>query len=1120
MEENGRILKDKLDEFIRKYYRNQLVRGSVLTIALLAGIFLLLDLSEFAFRFGPVFRLIIFYSYLLLALLLVTWFIVVPLLKMQRVGKTISYEYAARIIGDHFPEISDKLLNTLQLMEQEEIKEVNLPLLVAGIDQRIRMMRPFPFGSVISLKKNLKYLKYALPPLIIILAGIFVAPSVISVPAERIIRYNTAFVKELPYSFKILNDKLSVLQQGDFQLIIAFSGEEIPEEVLIRTDGASYRMQKGKGFTYTYLFRSMQKDLEFVVLAGELTSEPYTIKVIPRPIILNFETLLEYPAYIKRPREKLENTGDLNVPEGTRVTWNLETKDADNVLLGFADGRVLLKKQGNERLMSFSRKLDASGQYSMVPRNAYAPPSDSMVFGITVVGDAYPSIYVQESTDSSMAYSTFFRGTIKDDYGFSKLLFHYEIKNAGDTAATTKNALQVPIDNALNSQLFYYMWDAGQLLTGQGEEIRYYFEVWDNDGIHGPKATRSDVRIIKTLTLEEIAAKTADNGQNIIDDLENSLKESESARKTLDDLNRKMVEKNTLNFQERKQLEDLIKANEKILKTVEDIKKRNDENIRNSSDYLKTSQDILEKQKRLNELMDQLMTDDMKKLMKEIRDMMDKVDKAKLAETLDKMKKSQQDIEQQLDRNLQLFKQLEFDRKLEETIRSLKETAEQQQKLAEKSEMENANGNKDLEKEQKAVKDAFDSIKSDLESLKEKEKELEKPLGLDKTEGLQDSISKNLDESGDMLRQGESKKASGKQKKSAGQMNQLANQLEQMSADAEMEQTGEDAAQIRMILESLLRMSFEQENLIGMTAETNRNDPKFQELIYRQKEVKDKLNSAEDSLIAISRRQPLLAPVITREIKDINTNLEQIVTALTGRNLPVAQVKQQLTMASINDLALLLDEALQQMNQNIQSMMKGSGQKLCNNPSNSGGSRQVKGIKEMQQKMSDQLKKMKEGLEKEGKDKTGQTKQGQGSMNEQIARLAAEQEQIRNEMQRYRESLEEQGIKDGGNAANTVQEMEQNQRDLINKQITQETIMRQQKIMTRLLQSEKAEMEREMQEKRESREQKEQKYRNFTGDFKYNNLKTGGKEIIEYKSAPYNLFYRNRVNYYMIKIGQ
>lgn len=1119
MDPKGKILTDKLDEFIRKYYRNRMIRGTVMTVGFLSGGYLLLDFLEYIFRFGPLFRLVLFYSYLLFSVALIAWYIVIPLLKINRIGKTITYDHAARIIGSHFPEISDKLLNTLQLLRQEEVSAGNLSLLVAGIDQKIRLMKPFRFDRVIDLRKNVKYLKYALPPLLVILTGIIVAPSVVSVPASRIVRYNTTFLPELPYSFRILNDKLEVLQQGDFELRIVCSGEEIPAEAFIRTDGITYKMQKGKGYIFSYLFRSLQKDLVFVITAGDLTSAPLTLRVIPRPVILGFETRLEYPAYIRRGNETLENTGDLNIPEGTLVTWNLDTKDADRVWLGFDDGRVLLKPPAGSR-MSYTKRLTAPGQYSMVPQNAFAAPSDSMVFRINVIADAYPSIYVQESGDSAMSYNTFFTGTIKDDYGFTRLLFHYEIRNAGDTAVLSRNAVPVEIDRMLNSQVFFHVWDPGQLFTGNGEEIRYYFEVFDNDGIHGPKATRSDVRMIKTLTVEEIASQTTENNRNIVNDLESSLKESESARKSLDDLNRKMIEKSTLNFQERKQLEDIIKAAEKLDRTVEEVKQKNDENIRNSSSYLQSSQNILEKQKRLNELMNELMTDEMKKLMKDIRDMLDQVDKKKLAETIDKLKKSQQDIEQQLDRNLQLFKQLEFDMKLEETIRSLRQIAGQQDKLAEKSSADPTQPNEELSKEQEQVRDSYDSIKREIGSLIEQQKELENPIALEKTKALQDSISKNLKKSGEMLKEGDRKKASGSQKKSAGQMNQLADQMEQLANDAELEQNGEDAAQIRMILESLLRMSFEQENLIGVTASTNRNDPKFQEVIYRQKEVKDKLKSVEDSLIQISRRQFAIAPVINREIHEINTDLEEIITALNNRNIPIAQSKQQFAMTSINNLALLLDEALKQMNENAQSMMKGSGQKLCKKPSSSGGTQQIRGIKEMQQRMTDQLKKLKEGMEKQGKEQQGQKKQGQGSMSEQAARLAAEQEAIRNAMQKYKESLEEQGIKDGGNAANAAEEMDQIQRDLINKQISQATLMRQQKIMTRLLESEKAEMEREMQEKRESREQKEQKYRNFTGDFKYNNLKSGGKEMIEYKSAPLNLFYRNRVNNYLIKIGQ
>ena len=330
----------------------------------------------------------------------------------------------------------------------------------------------------------------------------------------------------------------------------------------------------------------------------------------------------------------------------------------------------------------------------------------------------------------------------------------------------------------------------------------------------------------------------------------------------------------------------------------------------------------------------------------------------------------------------------------------------------------------------------------------------------------------------------------------------------------------EDAAGIRSVLESLLRMSFEQEQLITDAATINRNDPKFLLVISNQKEVKDKLKSAEDSLIKISKTQFMLAPIVNREITSINRNIEEVVTYLNNRNMPQAMAKQQFAMTSINNLALLLDESLKQMNSNMKMSMAGKGQKLCNNPSSGGGKMKVKNMREMQEKMSEQLNKMKEGIEKGEGGQSKNSKNGKGSMSEELARLAAEQEAIRNELSKYKEQLDEQGIKDGGNMSNAMNEMEQNEKDLVNKHITQETIMRQQRIITRLLESEKAEQTREKEEKRESREEKNQKYRNFTGDFEYKKLQSGKNEFIQYQTPPVNWYYRNRINSYMIKIGQ
>lgn len=1117
MKEQENILYAKLDEFIRKYYRNQLIRGSLITLAFLSAGFLAADLLEFAFRFDTPGRIVLFYSWLLLFLILAGYLVLNPVLKLWSIGKRLTYEQAADIIGRHFPEIADKLLNTLQLMNRPYEQDRQTALLVAGIQQKIQHIRPFPFTHVINMRKNRKYFLYALIPLLCIVAGLLIAPSVISVPAGRIVQYNKDFPKVLPYSFKILNKNLEAVENESFELRVAFSGEEIPAEAFILSEGHTMKMTKGKGFTCSYTFRTVERNTDFRIVAGELVSPVFTIRALPKPVILSFTTTLDFPVYTGRTREILGNTGDLTIPEGTRVKWNIETKDAEQVNAAFNGEPVAARKETRTGFL-LEKTIHETGTYSIRPVNEFFSKPDSLVFTIRVIPDAYPSIVADETTDSMPTSNLFFRGVIKDDYGFTRLMFCYDVRNRTDSIPERSGQIPLQFDPGKNSQMFFFGWEPDSLLQNTGQEIRYYFEVWDNDGIRGPKYTRSESRILRTMTQEEIRETIDENARSIGEEFQNSIREAESVEKNLRELNRKMVEKSTLNFQERNQLENILKSNDKILNTVEEIRKKNQENFENSAKYTPTGESILEKQKRLNELMDQLMTEEMKKLMKELRELMDKVDKSKLTQALEKLKKSQEDIEEQLDRNLQLFKQLEFDRKLEESVRNLRNLAEKQRELGARN--QETMKPEEMEKQQQEIRQSYDSVRKEISELKEAEKELETPPGIGKTDRKQDSISNRLKQTEEMIREGKKEKTSQSQKNNAEQMDELAQELEQLNEEAEMEQMGEDAEQIRKILESLVRASFEQEDLIGKTAVTGRSDPKYLELLYRQKEMKDRLKAAEDSLTAIARRQFVLEPVISREIRGINDNLQAVTEALNARNSPLAQSKQQFAMTSINNLAVLLDESLKQMQMNMKSMMKGSCQRLCKNPSSAGGKQQIKGIKEMQQKMSQQMKQLKEGMEKEGKETGKKQAPGKGAFSEQVARMAAEQEAIRNELRKYKESLEEQGIRDGGNAANAIQEMEQNEKDLINKKIDQATMMRQEKILSRLLESEKAEMQRELEEKRESREQKEQIFRNFTGDYEYNKLKQGGEGILEYRSIPLNPYFKSRVENYMINIGR
>jgi len=95
--------------------------------------------------------------------------------------------------------------------------------------------------------------------------------------------------------------------------------------------------------------------------------------------------------------------------------------------------------------------------------------------------------------------------------------------------------------------------------------------------------------------------------------------------------------------------------------------------------------------------------------------------------------------------------------------------------------------------------------------------------------------------------------------------------------------------------------------------------------------------------------------------------------------------------------------------------------------------------------------------------------------------------------------------------------MEENEIDILNNNITQETILRQQEIITRLLDAEESDREKdELEEKRESIEWNykiEDKSSILMEEYMKNKQKQ--EEILERQPLPLNIFFKEKVeNYY------
>ncbi len=1118
LKDNYQILIEKLDAFIRKYYRNQLLRGGIYAFTLGLAFYLTVTLLESFGHFSTGFRTVLFYSFVGGLLFILTKFVIIPLSHLYRFGKIISHEQAAQIIGKHFAEVQDKLINLLQLKEQLNTSAFNYHLINASVNQKSEELKPVPFVSAVNFSENKRLLRYAVIPFVVLVVILFTAPSLIKDSTKRLIDHQTYFEKPAPFTFTILNKNLQAVQQQDYKLDIKIAGKEIPQEAYIEIDGNQFKLEKENLLNFHYTFKNLQKSTDFKLYADGFYSHEYTLEALPKPLLMNFEVSLDYPGYIHKQNEKLQNTGDILIPAGTKVSWQFETKNTEALQLGFQDTSIVSNRSG-ENSFTFSKRFLRSDSYSVKASNKFLQNDDSARYTVTVIPDLYPSISVEQQQDSMSMKRIYFKGVVKDDYGFSKLSFNYKFTNSDNTGSLSLSKRQDPstgsvseaiaVNKNTNSDQFFYYWDASDININAGDEVEYYFEITDNDGVNGPKSTRSQTQMFRAPSLKEIAESTAKNNEGVKSNLKESIDEAKKLQKDLNELSSKLLEKKEMGWEDKKKAEDLLKKQQELERKLEDLKKQNAQNNEQKNEFKQMDQNLLDKQKQLEDLMAKLMTPEMQKLMQELQKMMENMDKNQVQEKLNQMKLDSKNFEKELERALELFKQMEFEQKLQDNIDKLADMAKKQDDLSQKADDKNADS-KDLESKQDQLNKDFEDFRKDMDELAKKNDALEDKNQMPNTDKQEESIQQDQKESSDQLSQGKNSKASKSQKNASQKMEQMAKQMQQMQQQMAQDQEEEDENSLRALLENLLHLSFDQEKLMQDLKTMDVNNPQYLKASQQQRKLKDDAKMIEDSLFALSKRVVQIQSKVNQEIAGINVNMDEAISNLQDRYVPQARSRQQFAMTSINNLALMLNESLQQM----QQQSKGAGQGACKKPGK-GQKPSLSALRKMQEELNKNMQKAKEEMQKNGNKPGQKGKPGQqGQFSEQLAKMAAEQEYIRNMMHQLDMEDNRDGKKSLGNLQEIQKKMEETENDIVNRMISEQTLKRQNDILTRLLESERAERERDEDQQRKSDEAKNYLKRNPPAFEEYKQLKLKEMELLRTVPPALNGYYKKKVNDY------
>ena len=1110
----------KLDRFIRRYYTNQMIRGSLYFIALGLGSFLIVALLEYFGRFSSTLRTWMFFLFLGFTLFLLVRFILVPAVKIFRLGKIISHAEAALIIGRHFPEVEDKLLNTLQLHQQSQQSDSDTSLIVAGIEQKTIELQPISFSAAVNFLENKKYLKYALPPVLLGLILLTVFPAVLTDSTKRLVAHSQEFSPVAPFDFVILNENLETAKNSSFTLRTKFEGEVIPDKAFVVINGNQFHLRKIEPGIFEYEFRNVRNDVKFQLLADGFYSDLYQLKTLAVPVLLNFDIHLDFPNYTGLENKTIRNTGNFTVPEGTKAEWIFSTENTEAMRVKLSDTLISLGERSRS-VFTFSKELLHNTSYQVVTSNKEMTAPDTLQFTADVIKDARPTIEVNQTIDSTDRRRVYFDGIIGDDYGISALYFHYTLTPAATDSSgeIIRERIQVPIGKSL-SQQFFYFWDLNRIKLNSGDDIAYYFEVWDNDGVNGAKSARSGVKHYKTPTREQLEQQNELTAERIKEKLKESLKEAKKLQDQVEKLNRELLQKKELNWQDKKRLEDLIEQQKAMQQNVRDIQQQYRENRQEQTQYNPQEERLQEKQQQIEELFDQLMSEEMKEKFRQLEELMEKLDKNKIQEQIKDIDYNAQEFEKELDRSLEIFKQMEFQQEYEEAVEKLEELSKEQEELAEETEQnQDQNKQEDLKQKQEELNDQFDQLRDDLKKLEELNKDLERPNEMPQTEQQQEQTQEQMENASEQMQQQQNKKASQSQQKAAENMQQMASAMQASMQQQQANSASEDMESIRALLENIIQLSFDQEEVMTQLRSVKRDDPQYVLLGQRQKKIQDDSKMVEDSLFALSKRVPQIQTLVNREIGLINQNIEYALSDISERMTASATSRQQYAMTSYNNLALLLDEALQQMQQQMASMMPGTGN--CEKPGGMGQNPSSGKMSQRQEQMAKKLDQMKKAMEKGKKpgNKNPGGEQGQG-MSEEIAKLAAEQAAIRREVEKMASEMRQRGQQSAKLLEEIAKQMEENERDLVNKDVSRETLKRQQEIVTRLLESEKAEMQREYENKRKSNEAQSAGVSNPEEYLEYKMRKQREVELLRTVPVDLKPYYRQRVNEYFIKFDQ
>ncbi|MGB2868717.1 MAG: DUF4175 family protein [Bacteroidota bacterium] len=1069
LNQSSRILEDllkRLREVRSKQlkadgFANALLFGSgILASGAVFALFEILSQSRSSVRTG----LVALYGAILFVLLLL--FIARPLLRLLGILPSASDEETARHVGDRFPEIRDKLLNALQLAQRYSANTAlySGELIDASLEGFAQIIRPLDFTNSVDRSQVARSGKW------FTLVGVscvwlwIAFPSSLPNSLYRMLHYGREFIPPPQFVFEVtpgnkevVKDEnveitvkaiptVQVIAMPEVQLLRRVTGQESFEETALRPDSSGL---------FHGVFSNIRASTEYFAQSSGVESDRYKLLVLDRPVIRSLRVRLEYPSYTKLPsRIQDEFVGDITALAGTRVkVAGASNKSLRNGTIVMGDSPALpLTIRGEEFSASFPVTRDQLYSVSVTDEEKLSN-LNPIQYRIKIIPDEVPTVAIEEpgrNIDLAGDQSLNLRIHAADDFGFTRLQLGYRLaKSRYEEGAKTYTYTQISLRGTNQQELqILYPWDLSKLHLVPEDVVEYFAEVYDNDVVKGPKSARSAVYLIRLPSLEEVFSDLDKGHEQSLNELSEALEKAKKLKEDVELINQDLKKNKDIDWQKQKKMEEIKKQYDDVQKNLENVQAKLDQMTQQMQQQNVLSKETMEKYLELQQLFEQINSTELQQALKQMQQSMQNVSKEQLQQALQKMTFSEERFRESIERTLNLLKRIQIEQKLDE----VKKRAQELEKLQKDLKEDNSG---DAQKQQEAASKQEDLAKKESEmekesaGLQQRMEEFFTEMPADKLQKLneqlqQQQLSKTMSQAAQQMKQGQRQQAQQLQSQAGQQLQQFSEQLDALQQEMLQQQMQHIMNEMRKATGNLLELSKREEELKQQSLDAPPNSSQLRQNAQDQQRVMQDLDNVVDGLSELSKKSFVVTPGMGKALGEALARMQNAMRGLDVRSGTMASQEQGAAMASLNRAAMQVQQALQAM------MQQGQG----------GG---MGGLMQQLQMMAGQQMSL-----------NTQTQQmGQGMSEQQAAeaaRLSVEQEAIRKSVDQLNKEAQASGEQQRmlGDLQKIAEEMKEVVQNLAQNNVSPETVRKQERILSRLLDASKSVRERDFEKKRKA----------------------------------------------------